>query len=228
MRKKRLNAGTLIAALLISGLLFSAGLFVGYTAGKEKLSQVESELVDISSDVENFQLQMLFIDTLGEKATCPLLSAQLSEINQKADSVGTRLEQYLQGSLTGEDVDFNKLSESYARVLTSYWLLATKFQQACETNVTTVVFFVSKACNELSPNPCDDQGFVLSYFKGVFKDDLLVFTLRADLSEPSIHVLRDYYNVTEYPTIVVNGEKHEGFVPKAELEAILCNKGLCT
>ncbi len=227
--KKQLNVKTLASALIISALLFGTGVYTGYTINKERLSAIEIDLKDVIRSIEDFQLQFLFLDTLGGEATCPLLSDSLKNINKQSYEIGRKLTENNPDS--GEITDYNyyeDLTERYSRILTSYWLLATKMKAICKSQSKTVIFFIEKdACNKQSPNMCDAQGFVLDNLKRTFDDKLLVFTMHADLKEPSVKVLREYYQVSKYPTLIIEGKKHEGFTDKETLLRILCDQGLC-
>jgi hypothetical protein len=211
--KKQLNIKILVSALLISTLLFSAGFFTGYSINKEKLSSLEYEITNINKDVENFQLQFLLFDILGEKAACPLLEATLSDINKKSYEIGSRLESMESDSEILSHDEYVSMKKEYSRILIGYWLLANKFKKTCESNVSTILYFFAKKCDR-----CGDQSFVLTYLKRKFGEKLLIFALDADLDEPSIQTLKTYYKITVYPSLVVNEKLHEGFYSTEKLE----------
>ncbi len=213
---KELNAGIIISALVISAIMFGAGMFVGYGMNQEKLSSLESNINSIVGDVQNFQLQFLSFDVLGANATCPLLESTLSEINKKSYDIGGKLTSFgMEGEIRDES-DYLRTKVQYSRLLTNYWLLAEKLKSACNTNIDTIVYFYTKDCKL-----CDDQAFVLSYLKNRYGEKLLIFTLDADMDEPSVKTLKNYYSITEYPALIINGKPHTGFVSQQELEGML-------
>jgi len=211
---KQLDAGMIITAFVLSAIIFGAGVFVGYVTNREKLSALETNIGDIVNDVENFQLQFLFFDVLGENATCPLLGSTLSSINKKSYEIGSRLESGV-SDLSG-DTNYVSTKLEYSRLLVSYWLLAEKLKKTCETKISTVIYFYSKDCSS-----CSDQAFVLNYMKNNYGSRLLVFALDADIGEPSVDTLKSYYKIITYPSLIINGVKHEGFVPQDELLSVL-------
>jgi hypothetical protein len=224
-RKKQLNLGVLISALVISALLFAGGMFVGYTLNKEKLSAVEQDMRDTMRDLQNFQLQFMFFDTLGETSACPLLTATLEDINRRADNIGSKLSSSNPDNELIDGREYTSLLKEYSRLLVSYWLLANKLKDSCDMDAATIIFFISKNCD--NSNACDDQGFVLDYYKKRFENKLLIFTLSQDLGEPSILALKEYYNITAIPTLIIEGEKYEGFQSIEQLDSTLCGLGLC-
>jgi hypothetical protein len=213
-RGKRLDSGTLVSALVITGLIFFSGFFIGYGLNTEKLSAVETEMASVTRDIQNFQLQFLLFDMLGEKAACPLLSSTLSEINTRSDGIAKRLENVNADSEVMDYQGYAELKKEYSRVLLGYWLLANKFKEACDSKISTVVYFYAKGCDT-----CGDQSFVLTYLKRRHEENLLVFALDTDLDEPGIKTIKEYYNVSAYPTLVVNGVVMEGFQNTDTLEA---------
>jgi len=227
--KKQLSVKTLVSALIIAGLLFGTGVYTGFSINKERLSAIEVDMRDVVKDIEDFQLQFLFLDTLGGEAACPFLADSLKKINDQSYEIGRKLTE--NNPETGEITDYNfyeSLRERYGRVLTSYWLLATKMKDVCKTKEKTVIFFIEKDnCVKQNPNLCSAQGFVLDNLKRIFEENLLVFTIHADLKEPSVKVLKDYYRIDSYPTLIIDGVKYIGFQDKDTLLKILCNIGLC-
>lgn len=213
MKSKQLNTWTIVSAVAISAILFISGVYVGYSINKEKLSSIETTMRKITSDVQNFQLQFLFIDVLGENATCPFLGDTLSEINKESYDIGTRLESYGKESEIHDYNEYMNTKREYSRLMIGYWLLANKLKKSCKFDANTVIYFYSKNCTK-----CDDQAFILTYFKQNLGDKILVFTLDGDLNEPSIQVIKKNYVITSYPTLIINGENHSGFMSKDDIE----------
>lgn len=215
-RRKQLNARLLLSALAITAVLFGTGVFIGYSLNNQILQSVEENLRGVEDDVSSLQLQFLFFEAFGEEATCPLLTASLADINRDAYEIGARLT-----TTGGEDriqdaADHERLEREYDRLLVSYWLLANKVKEACNVDADTIVYFFAKECVR-----CDDQGFILTYLKQKFGEEVLIFAMNADLAEPSVEVIKQYYQVHAYPALIINGVVYSGFLTQAELEEIL-------
>jgi len=202
---KQYNKKTIISALIISAILFSSGVYVGFLLNKEKLSGIEVNIDKVATEMENFQMQFMFFDLLGESATCPLLRSTFKEINEESYKIGTKLDQYAADNELKDMKEYEKLKKEYSRIIISYWLLSNKLKGACGLDAATIIFFIGKDCAE-----CDQQSFVLTYLKEKFGEKVLIFTLDGSMEEPSIEVLKNYYNVTGYPAIVVNGKRFDG------------------
>ena len=156
---KQLNGKTLIAALLISALLFGAGMAAGMGLSSEKLTAIEGDLRSVVRDVQNLQIQFLLFDQLGAQAACPLLEDTLAGINKRSYEIGAKLTDFGKDEVVTPE-QYGELKKDYSRLLVSYWLLAERFKKSCASSATTALYFFAKDCPE-----CDDQGFVLTYLK---------------------------------------------------------------
>ena len=222
-RRKKTDLKILVSAMIVSGLLFGAGVFTGYVINMERFSSIEKNIRSVSRDVENFQLQFLFFDVLGENSTCLLLTDTLSSIDRQSYDIGSRLTAY---GAEAEIQDYNEfvgLKKEYSRLLISYWLLANKLRESCRINTSTIIYFFSEDCAR-----CDDQGFVLTYLKNKLKNRLLVFALDGEFEEPSVQTLKKYYNINSYPSLVIDGKLYEGFIPESGVREIVCKNIDCS
>ncbi len=215
--KKQTNLGLIISAALISALLFAAGLAIGYGLNTQRLSDIEQRSAEMARAVQNLQLQLLFLDVLGKNASCPVLKQIMSYTVRNYEQLG--------GKLANKELeDYSKyqmLLKDYYIASINYWLLAKKLEQSCGQSYKTILFFISKSCDPLIPNPCDDQAFVLTYLKQQMGESLLIFTISSDIQEPAIQALINYYNITEYPTIVIDEKVYTGFQDLEKLKTIL-------
>ena len=215
-KNKRFDEKLLIIAIIITTLLFMGGVFTGLTISKQKLGTLEERMLDITTDIQNFQLQFLFFDVLGDKAACPLLSATLADINQDSYDVGIRLTNYDPNKELEALEDYTTLKKEYSRLLIGYWLLSNKLGDSCEEGTNTIVYFYSENCVD-----CDNQGFVLDYLKRKYGNRVLIFALDADLDEPSVQTLKEYYQIEKYPGLIINGKLYPEFSDSKDLEEIL-------
>jgi thiol-disulfide isomerase/thioredoxin len=216
MVNKRLDAKLLISALIITTLIFIGGVFTGATISRQKLGTLEERMLEITRNVQNFQLQFMFIDVLGENATCPLLASTLADLNEDSYEMGLRLTNYDPANEMESLEDYTTLKKEYSRTLIGYWLLSKKLGQSCEQNASTIVYFYSKNCKD-----CDSQGFVLDYMKKKYGDNIMIFALDADLDEPSLQAIKKHYSVTEYPSLIVDGQLYNGLINRDKLEEII-------
>ena len=84
----------------------------------------------------------------------------------------------------------------------------------------SILYFFSREFCKICPN----QGVILSYFKEIFDEDILIFPIDADLKEdePIISLLESVYDIVAYPTIIIDETAYRRIVPKDELGKIIC------
>ncbi|RLJ02895.1 MAG: hypothetical protein DRP11_02355 [Candidatus Aenigmatarchaeota archaeon] len=225
---KRLDTGTIIMALIISTLIFLSGVFFGWSINKEKISYMKGQIDDLNNDLEAFQLEFLFLNFIGENATCPLLQNRIIQINQQSYELGNRIQNYENDEEFKDMKSLDELKRDYYRLLIRYWLLSKKMDSACKSQGSvSVLYFFSRNCSM-----CDEESFLLTYFKKKLNEKLLVFALDSDFDDPFIKVLKDYYGISEYPSVVIEDNLYEGFKNRDELKDLICKESpdleICT
>jgi hypothetical protein len=65
---------------------------------------------------------------------------------------------------------------------------------------------------------------VLTYLKAIFGQSLLIFSLDEQLEEPMIQLIKKNYQVTSFPTLIVEDTPIVGnpFVSRSTLQKIIC------
>ena len=135
------------------------------------------------------------------------------------ESTRIRLENFDREATLNKN-ELELLKNEYILAQIRYWLLAERTRKLCGSDIVSILYFVSdeKECPD-----CDKQAFVLTYLKKKFKDKLLVFSFDSKFeSEPMISLLKKAYNITTYPTIVIEDKPKARFQDK---DTIL--KGIC-
>lgn len=220
MKKKKLDKTTLGLAAVISLFLFLSGVFIGWNLNQQKMNIMQEKVESINKDVESFQTEFLLLNFLGQNATCPLLKNRLASINKQTYQLGSKLTSHEERAKFESQESLRELKRNYYHSLIRYWLLSRKMKNKCGSgDFVTVLYFFDEDCDR-----CSDQGFLLSYFKKQLEQKLLVFTLDASFGDPYIQTLEEYYNVTEFPSLVVGGETMGGFKNKTELRNKFCSK----
>ena len=87
----------------------------------------------------------------------------------------------------------------------------------CQKDTSTILFFY-----RTGDSTSYEQGLVLTALKEKLGKEILVFSLDVDFDEePAITLLKNDFKIVSAPTLVINGEKHEGLLGKEEVEGIL-------
>lgn len=218
---RRIEKSRYLMAALFAVIIFSFGLSVGMVAENRRIEYMNKFYQLQSNEYESLQLQYLYLTTISNtKESCPVLQYSLDVHLKHLEDTRIRLENYKQDASSMSRSDFDALTRQYLLAEIKSWLFTRTAEKVCnETNIVTILNFHSKNCIG-----CEDEAMVLSYFKALFKEKLLIFSFDLDYeNELMVNILRKSYNVTIYPTLIVDDEKYEDFVSKDQLKKILCS-----
>lgn len=212
-RKKILNLGggpVIVVAVIVTFIIYLAGVFSGLYANKiieKKVSQDMEFLknyVDSSSlDLKNILLLQIFMDKVENK--CEFSDLYLANLKNQLQpywqKLPKRLEEYEKsGVITDEYI---ALKREYIRLSLRIWLVAQNNYRNCNTtNFIPLLYFYSKDCKT-----CVEQGEILDSFnkEGKYSDkNVIVFPVDGYFEDDTVHLLRQYYNISTFPAIVIN------------------------
>lgn len=208
-----------IKTAIMALVIFIAGLAFGLVIGEEKISSLESEVISLNSDLNDIELQFLLMDVMGENLPCDYFLSEAERLGSATDSMGREVERYEQSDRLSNK-DFVLMKQKYTSMLIRNWLTLEKIKSACDCSYVTVLYFYDLG----NCDGCINQGLMLSYLKDKLDGDIMVFAIDAGIGLRTTTGLIESYGVDEYPTLVINGEKYEGFYDLEQLTGLLCEK----
>lgn len=201
-------------AFLLSVIVFCIGIYVGYLVDQYNQQALAKEVDEISQKASSAQL-MLLLDENGT-SFCPVYGSQLDSINQDVENIGYELT-YMEEEKHVFDVPLKK---SYFVLEAQSYMLSKKMKERCGDNSTLLLYFYSNA-NCVS---CKQQGddILRARDETLGKAPVVkIFSFDGDLGSPVADGLKAQFNVTEYPSIVVNGRLYSGTMSKDAVAAAL-------
>ena len=209
----------IIAGIITLGV-FILGRLLGLTIEGKRVNYIESIARKQNLDFSSLQLQYAFIDQLSMENNCLAVQKTFEQNINGLESTRIRLENFdRDATLNKNELDI--LKNEYMLAQIRYWLLAERTRKLCGSDIVNILYFFSdeKEC----PN-CEKQAFVLTYLKKKFRDKLLIFSFDSKFdNEPMMPLLKKTYNVTNYPTIVIESEPRKGFQDKDVILNEICN-----
>jgi len=208
-----------LLAGVITFLIFALGLTLGFIIDEKRYSLIEEVNMEQEAKYLSLQVQYLYLNSFRSyNNSCPVLSATLKETVQDLSDTLSEVIAYEE-----EEKVTDKRKEVVMRRYTldnlRYWLLAQEGKKECHLDLVTILYFYSSDCPS-----CPNQGTILTFFKKQFGEKVLIFPINLDFrsKEPMIEIAMAQFNVTKYPTIVIDDKKYEGVIKKEELEPIIC------
>ncbi|MGV8169608.1 MAG: hypothetical protein ACP5N3_06155 [Candidatus Nanoarchaeia archaeon] len=218
--KRKISTSRILAAFIIAFLIFCLGITLGLIMDNQRVKWSNTQAQVQKLDYESLQWQYLFLSSnKNREETCILLQTTLEK---SVIDLGVSLEKIQlykkQASLNSKD--YEQIEREYTLNNLKYWFLASRTKEECGVdNVIILYFFSEKNCPS-----CPNQGVILTHYKNIYQDKLLVFPINVDIqeTETNIKLLRNLYDVNSLPSIVVGDTRYEGVVDSEQLGEIIC------
>lgn len=207
-----------LAGIITLGI-FLLGLMIGLVVEGKRIAYVQDLYQEQRVEFSSSQLQYSYISTLNTQDACPAIYSIFYNNLEKLDETSKKLQAYAKDSRINDDT-FNVLKREYTIEQLKYWLLSRQTREQCNEDVVRVLYFFST--DEQCPE-CGEQAFVLDYLKKIYGEKLLIFSIDGTFeSEPMVQILKQQYRIENYPTLIVEYQKLEGFSSREDLQPILC------
>ncbi len=218
--KRAIKRDKYAIALVISILTFSLGFLLGTVLDSYKYEYVAEIAKQQELEFNSLQLQYIYLESIQGTEKCPALYQTLENNLRTLEPTVNKMLDYekSKGSNSSEYLYFKR---QYFLANIKYWMLSEDIQKTCNSDTVTVLYFFNNNCDICFKS----QGVILSNLKQLFEDKLLVFAIDSDFTdEPMIGLLKNKYNITVYPTLVINNEKIEQFLSRDDLLMKICPK----
>lgn len=203
-------AGILTLSVFVMGVMFSNVM------DDQRYQELRNEMQANNIEMESRQLQLSYLES-PDVESCSALEAGLNDIVEGYNTRLERVQRYEEDSIFNKQ-QFQNIQRQYVLSGLRYWMYSDRLQDKCDYNATTMLYFSENLFKNGDCDECERQGSELTLLKRQHDGDVLVFTIPRKLEDGMVEVLERQFNVTESPTIVVNGEeKVEGFNTAGEL-----------
>lgn len=212
--ERRLSVPIYIGAFLISLVIFIIGIYIGTIIDTSNLSSISEEVSDISEKVASVQL--LLLSGGNSSSFCPVYLSELDSIDKEVERIGHKLS-YLEEVRGIYD---NQLKKEYFILEAESYLLSEKVKTLCgDDSVLLIYFYSNKDCER-----CGEQGTEILKARDLLlqeRVDVKLFSFDGELGSPVAEALEMQYNVTAYPSIVINGKTYAGYHDSEKLKSII-------
>ncbi len=210
MGSQKIDKTKYVAAFSITTLVFIAGILLGSHFSSQKLSTLDEMEQGIRMDTMGTELQYLLF------SEDPCSTVNYTRISDELFRMGTRLE-FMESKLGKKDEAVLNLKEYYHLLEMRHWMLLKKAKKECGFDYDLIMYFYS---NRKDCGKCHEQGYALSYLHDKH-NNINVYSFDFHIENPALESLKFLYNVTMVPTLIINGEKYEGFRKAGEIESLL-------
>jgi hypothetical protein len=200
MKRRKIEAKRHLKTFLSVLFIFALGFFLGNILTGIIVEDFTQEQQDISNYILSLDLQM----RLSEENICDI---DIFEITSEKVRLGNRLTM-LENEMDEDNPELIGLKTQYTLLSIRQWLLVEKVKEQCGNGLTVILFFYS---NEDNKSINQHQGYVLDYIYEKYSDLVVTYAFDYDLDTPALTTLKELYEIDGTPTLIVDGEKFEGF-----------------
>ena len=201
------------AAFVISLVIFFVGIYIGQLIDQSNLQSVSAEVERVSQKASSLQLLMLME---GNSSFCPVYLSELSSVSDEVEKVGYKLS-YLEDEKHAYDPELKK---QYFVLEAESYLLSKKARQLCgDRSVLLMYFYSNGGCAS-----CRQQGNDILAARDAAETgnvSVKLFSFDGDLGSPVADAFANQYNITTYPSIVVNDRVYPGYHDPGTLATII-------
>lgn len=196
---RKISVSLYLAALLISAIIFAAGIFLGKALERGNLDSISANV-----DAANIRASSLEIIYLAGDSPefCPVYREELSSIDAQTEQLGYMLS-YIEDQKGASDP---ALKKKYFMLEATAFLLSQKVSEKCGVNYSTILYFYSNSnCTD-----CNAQGRELLEAKKKLGEKVRIYSFDGDLGSSIANALKSKYGVRSYPSIAINGKNATG------------------
>ncbi len=204
-----LTVSALLTLLIVGGVFFFGSMLSDY-----KVEQLRDDIRQIEVDQRSQALTLQLSDSV-ETRNCASLKDWVDSSVPEIRDLRKQVAEYESSRKLNND-QYPVLKRRYTNLIIQNLIEIRQLEQNCNQNIVDVIYLYSKECDS-----CEDQGTILTYYRQKYSDQMVVYPLDTDLGMKHVEFLEKHYNVTDYPTLVIDGEPYEGFSSKQELGEII-------
>jgi len=212
----------LLLAAVSAVMLYFVGVFTGavildYSEERtsKEFSDLRSEIDGYSSDLEGIEMEMLILSSGTSEIGCRLIVNSLdrmqSDLSYFWDNLPERLEEYESKNLP--DPRYESLKKDYMEISIKAWLMSLSVKEKCNQDIAPILYFYSSQCVD-----CIEQGSIIDSIR---EPGVLVYTIDLNLDSDAVAMVKEAYEITEAPALIIGEDSYQGLVTREQLIKII-------
>ncbi len=207
----------LIIAFVFSSVIFFGGIYIGYNIQGKEISNTDTQISEVSKQLDNLET-MILLNSVNPNLTCSYLNDQIGSLKDRLEMIREEVASMEKDVKLRNSDEYKKLATDLIELRVRYWMLGEAVRKNCNSSISTVLFFytTNKKCDD-----CIVMGYELARIGS--ECNVIVASIPIDSKIDIANKLKDFYNVSEVPYLVINQNRTlKGLIPQKELESILC------
>ncbi len=204
---------------ILSLIVFVLGVLLGSFLDNYRVSQIEDEFKRVEIQWADAKVQSTYYQ-LMDPALCDAAIKENLNFADKIYKEGIKLEEYEAANKIADKMVFDK--QRYALLKVDFWINSIVLKEKCKADYVNLVYFYLDKPSFNQKVKQDTQSGILEDLKEEYGAGLMLIPLPVDLDISMVNIMKDAYNITEVPTILINEKtKLEGVTKLSDLKKYL-------
>lgn len=188
-----------LEAFLVATFLFTFGILVGIFIENARVNTLEKDFANLEVDIMDARL----ISDLIGKSGCELSMQENIKFADRVFFEANKLTKYENSNQITDAIKTEHKKYDLLRIM--ILMNSINIKQKCKVAYHDVVY-IYKYDNPLLSERAKQSVIsnLLSDIKNKLGDKVLLLSLAGDMNSPSVELLRNQYNITELPTILID------------------------
>lgn len=212
--RRNLSTHIYLVAFVLSLMIFAIGVYVGSIIDSTNMDSISDEVSNVSGRVAS--LQLLLLSEGNSTSFCPVYMSELQNLDSDVENIGHRLS-FLEDE---KQIYDDELKREYFVLETESYLLSKKIKSICnDSSILLIHFYSNKNCGQI----CKDQGIIILQARDQLTSEgysLKLFSFDGELNSSVAEALELEYNISTYPSIVINGKTYPGYLSIEQIKNI--------
>lgn len=211
--ERKVSVSIYLGAFFLSLFIFLIGVYIGSLIDNSNLNLISQKVTNLSSRVSSVNVLLLMDPS---PASCPIYLSELDSLDSEIETIGHKLA-YLEDE---KNVFDDNLKRSYFVLEAESLILTKKMNSVCQNSsrIILINFYSNKNCSN-----CKSQGVEILKARDEIssKKNLKLFSFDGDLGSAIVESLKSSYNVSTYPSLVIQNTTYSGYKTKSEIISLI-------
>jgi len=193
---------------VITVVVFLLGVGLGYTLELNRISDIRDDYKVIELEWADAKLQSLYYQFLNPES-CDAAIRENLRFSDRAYEQGLKLDRYENANQLSSEMEYEK--KRYALLKVEFWINSVNLKKMCNADYMNLLYFYSNDPSIPMKSEQDTQSVILKELKNEKGNKLMLIPLPVDMDIATINVIKDTYNITITPTLIIDSNiKLEG------------------
>lgn len=208
---------SLVKAGAVTVIILAIGFLIGLQMDDARTSYIDSQISEANVNSQTVMAVQNYLESSNNY--CKLVREEIPDMGRKNAEIGTTLQEF-SGKGVSEGKEYKVLRRRYYVSQLRLYNTINSYRDKCDSEMNSIIFFFDGDVNS------QRQGAVLTEYREEVDNSTNIFSYNLNVDDSQIlNVLKTDYNVTDGPTIVINGNRtYKRYVALKELRQIMEEK----